>query len=190
MKIISLYSPKGGVGKTTIAVNLAGAYAAAGKSVILVDRDEQESAFSIYSGPAASKAFDVVTEFPENPSHDIMIIDQHPSHKEQPVGAFIICPIEPCRLSYESYAKARHLFKGKKHIVVPSIVDRRITDHMAFVKGIKKEVPILHTVLKRHLYRKSTNRASTIFEIGRAHYGMASARAEINRIKETADKWT
>ncbi len=42
--VISCISPKGGCGKTTIAVNLAGALAELGKTVIMVDLDPQESA--------------------------------------------------------------------------------------------------------------------------------------------------
>ncbi len=41
MKIIACYSNKGGVGKTATAVNLAYAYATAGKTVLLCDLDPQ-----------------------------------------------------------------------------------------------------------------------------------------------------
>ncbi|MES2682863.1 MAG: cellulose biosynthesis protein BcsQ [Pseudomonadota bacterium] len=43
-RIVSVVSPKGGVGKTTVAANLAATLAAAGRAVLLVDLDPQNSA--------------------------------------------------------------------------------------------------------------------------------------------------
>lgn len=42
-RIVSVVSPKGGVGKTTVAANLAAALAAAGRGVLLVDLDPQNA---------------------------------------------------------------------------------------------------------------------------------------------------
>lgn len=53
-RILGVWSPKGGVGKTTTAVNLASIVAEQGSSVVLVDADENES------------AADWVTRFPDN----------------------------------------------------------------------------------------------------------------------------
>ena len=44
MKTISIVSQKGGAGKTTLAINLAGAAEAAGKQAVIIDLDPQASA--------------------------------------------------------------------------------------------------------------------------------------------------
>ena len=44
MRSILVVNPKGGSGKTTIATNLAGFFAAQGKRVVLADMDRQQSA--------------------------------------------------------------------------------------------------------------------------------------------------
>jgi len=41
MKKIALFNHKGGVGKTTLSINIADALAEAGKTVLIVDADPQ-----------------------------------------------------------------------------------------------------------------------------------------------------
>ena len=48
MKTISILSQKGGAGKTTLAINLAGAAETAGQDVVIIDLDPQASVKSWY----------------------------------------------------------------------------------------------------------------------------------------------
>ena len=51
-KVISVILPKGGVGKTTLALNVAAAAHLAGKNTLLVDLDQQGSALDWYAARA------------------------------------------------------------------------------------------------------------------------------------------
>lgn len=60
MKVLAVLNRKGGAGKTTAAVNLAGALAELGKDVLLVDADEQGAATMWSQATPEGLGFDVV----------------------------------------------------------------------------------------------------------------------------------
>jgi chromosome partitioning protein len=73
MKVIGIINQKGGVGKSMIAVNLAVAYAIAGKSVVIIDTDKQ----------ATSSLFrDIRHDREELPQFSAMKINAPTLHKD------------------------------------------------------------------------------------------------------------
>src|SRR5262245_40489503 len=67
-RVVAISNQKGGVGKTTTAVNLAAAYAALGRSVLVVDVDPQGNATSGLGYPRAkvdAGLYDVMFELRE-----------------------------------------------------------------------------------------------------------------------------
>lgn len=53
MRIVAVFNPKGGAGKTTLAANLAAAWALAGRRGVAVDFDPQNTLTRLLIDPAA-----------------------------------------------------------------------------------------------------------------------------------------
>lgn len=116
MKVIACISQKGGVGKTTISINLAVAAARDGKQVVLLDLDPQQSA-ARWSRlrtddnpliiPAHAPNLAELLEKAETGGADLVIIDTAPKSENASLTAarvadFVLIPCQPSSLDLDA----------------------------------------------------------------------------------------
>ncbi len=184
--IISFLNQKGGVGKTTLSVNVAAAFAREGHKVLLIDADKQGSA-STWAGLRAEPAFQVVSMARENMAKEalrlaadfsVTIIDG-PPHAEQIARSciiasdFVALPIEPSGLStWASDLTVRQVREAqayKETLKCGFVVSRKIGNTVIGrdIRAMAAEsgIPILEAEIEQRVaFAESMTMGKTIFE--------------------------
>jgi len=109
--IISVLNTKGGVGKSTVAINLAVAWAAEGYDSLLIDTDEDGTSLAWYGRREDTSKKLTVVALPDSQAlkksikpllekHDVIIIDGAPHLREMLIASawisnLVIIPVKP-----------------------------------------------------------------------------------------------
>lgn len=140
MKLISIWNPKGGQGKSLVAINLAASAIEIGLKTIIIDRDMQGTSMMFYN--EGNLPFEVLPSIPkEAPNVDLVIFDHPANDYDVPESQRIIMPFLPVRSQYAAYA-LNFLKAQKENKNIVSVVtkgDSRVKIEKETMNQVRRE---------------------------------------------------
>ena len=167
-KSVHIANAKGGCGKSTVAVTLCGALAAAGQRVQLVDLDPQGSALT-WAGLRAKQGREPAFDVRSSPAtgYDWTVYD-HPPGLPQKVNtqaqAHVV--IVPTLLSMQDYTATTRFIQelekaGTTFMVLPNRVERVSSDQSSMLSQLFDGQPFLP---KRVGFQQALNAGVTVYD--------------------------
>ena len=175
MRKVAFWSPKGGVGKTTLAINVASAAYYDGKKVILCDMDKpQYSAADIFNDKKLP--YSVFKGYPEVTPHvDLIVLDFSPRMDISLIGDTVVIPMRASILDMRAVNKAMKNVYHKSVVKCVNAVDTRRHDERLL--ALKMHSDGARLVKDRSIYSRSILEGKSVFETDK--YGSSEARKEI-----------
>jgi len=182
MKVISVWNPKGGQGKTLLALNLAAAAEQLGLKPLVIDQDQQGTATHFYKG--GNLQFQVIGAVPsEKPDADIVIFDHQASDWDLPKSKLIIMPLKPERSQFATYIDAKTAAEaaGKEVITVVTDGQAHRADEKNTTDVLKKQGAFV--IPSSGVFSRAASEYRTIFDESlNAAYKVKERRRELSEI--------
>jgi chromosome partitioning protein len=182
MPVIVVANPKGGVGKSTVATNLAGAFARAGHAVMLGDVDRQQSARQwLALRPASLPAIqswevarDDIVRPPKGTTHVVLDTPAGLHDKKLDrvlaVADRVMLPLQPSLFDIQaSHTFIRELREHKRGLKV-AVVGNRVREGTIAADQLRQfldglDVPVLAMLRDTQLYVQLAARGATLWDV-------------------------
>lgn len=182
IKVVSIWNPKGGQGKSMLAINLAAAAVEMGIKPLVICQDQQGTSLSYYR--AGNLPFEVVDEIPASrPEADIVLFDHQASEWEVPRNNLILMPLKPARDQYSTYIDAykRAEALGKQIITVVTDCQNHRANEKETTDYLQSKGALV--IPSSGVFSRAASEYRTIFdmEMNKA-YKVRERRADISRV--------
>jgi chromosome partitioning protein len=182
MPVIVVANPKGGVGKSTVATNLAGALARAGHAVMLGDVDRQQSARQwLALRPATlprieswEVARDDIVRPPKGVTHVVLDTPAglHDKKLERvlAIADRVLLPLQPSLFDIQaSHAFVQELRAHKRGVKL-AVIGNRVREHTLAADQLRAfldtlGVPVLGLLRDTQLYVQLAARGATLWDV-------------------------
>lgn len=182
---LDVHNPKGGSGKTTLALNLAAAFAQQGARVLVVDKDPQGSALTF--GRIADKAgrelpFAVSTVAAAG--FDVYLFDHAPGLVDRHGGRVTVMPTLLDSQSYMVFKRGCALAQEEGRVVVPVGMRYRQDRSEQRLIASSLQAPLIRD---RAVYSNAYGRGETVFSSTQpyANHAQAEILAVVEAITNT-----
>jgi chromosome partitioning protein len=182
MPVIVVANPKGGVGKSTVATNLAGALARAGRAVMLGDVDRQQSARQwLGLRPAALppiQTWDLAREGVVRPPKGVthVVLDTPAGLHDKKLDAVlaiadrVLVPLQPSLFDIQATHAFVHELREHKPKMKIAIIGNRVKETTVSADHLRQfldtlDVPVLAMLRDTQLYVQLAARGATLWDV-------------------------
>jgi len=182
MPVIVVANPKGGVGKSTVATNLAGALARAGHAVMLGDVDRQQSARQWLglrpAGLPAIRSWEVarddIVRPPKGTTH--VVLDTPAGLHDRKLESVlkiadrVLLPLQPSLFDIQASHAFVQALRSHKHSIEIAVIGNRVREGTIAAEQLRHfldglGVPVLAMLRDTQLYVQLAARGATLWDI-------------------------